>query len=235
MAVLSRTPIRITLDTSDFDSIKAGLNGASNTTNSRLQFIKRAMQVAQSFYQARLQVTQVARIYAPSTCNDFDPPTNDVQNGIASSDLHIYVRYFTDKSITYGATGVSCRVFTGTTVPDSTFQAGRPTIGRIKFNTYSLLDNQGVSNDQALLTNRKFAALTATALHEMMHILGFNSNLFGTYLDPTLSTGALYTSTYSAAASLNPSRPASVLLTTPAVKAWAKAFFGCASITGMQL
>lgn len=36
MAVLSRTPIRITLDTSDFDSIKAGANGASNTTSSRL-------------------------------------------------------------------------------------------------------------------------------------------------------------------------------------------------------
>lgn len=50
MAVLSRTPIRITLDTSDFDSIKAGANGATNTTSSRLQFIKRAMQVAESFY-----------------------------------------------------------------------------------------------------------------------------------------------------------------------------------------
>lgn len=32
MAVLSRTPIRITLDTSDFNSIKAGANGAANTT-----------------------------------------------------------------------------------------------------------------------------------------------------------------------------------------------------------
>ncbi len=162
---MSRTPIRITLDTSDLDTMKAGVNGASNTTTARLQFIKRAMQVAQSFYMSRLQVTQVARIYAPSTCNDFNPPLNDVQNGIASSDLHIYVLYLTDQSITYGATGVHCRVFTGTTIPDSTFQAGRPTVGRIKFNTYSLLDNQGISNDQALLTNRRFASLTATALH----------------------------------------------------------------------
>lgn len=139
MAVLSRTPIRITLDTSDFDSIKQGANGASNTTTARLQYIKRAMQVSEAFYEARLQVTQAMRIFAPATCYDFSPPKNDIDNGIASSDLHIYVQYVTDKAITYGATGVSCRVFTGTTVPDSTFQAGRPTIGRIKFNTYTLL------------------------------------------------------------------------------------------------
>ncbi len=43
---MSRTPIRITLDTSDFDFIKTGANGASSTTNARLQFIKRAMQVS---------------------------------------------------------------------------------------------------------------------------------------------------------------------------------------------
>ena len=46
MAVLSRTPIRITLDTSDFDFVKQGANGASSTTTARLLFIKRAMQVA---------------------------------------------------------------------------------------------------------------------------------------------------------------------------------------------
>jgi hypothetical protein len=115
----------------------------------------------------------------------------------------------TDKAITYGATGVSCRFFTGTTVPDSTFQAGRPTIGRIKFNTFTLLDDKGISSDQALLTNRRFAAITATALHETMHILGFASNLYSTYLDPRTSTGAKYAtgSFLSTAAKLHGSRP----------------------------
>ena len=115
----------------------------------------------------------------------------------------------TDKAITYGATGVSCRYFTGTTVPDSTFQAGRPTIGRIKFNTFTLLDDKGISSDQALLTNRRFAAITATALHETMHILGFASNLYETYLDPRTSTGAKYAagSYLSTAAKLHGSRP----------------------------
>lgn len=46
MAVLSRTPIRITLDTSDFDFVKQGVNGAGSTTTARLLFIKKAMQVA---------------------------------------------------------------------------------------------------------------------------------------------------------------------------------------------
>ena len=46
MAVLSRTPIRITLDTSDFDFVKQGVNGATSTTTARLLFIKRAMQVS---------------------------------------------------------------------------------------------------------------------------------------------------------------------------------------------
>ena len=115
----------------------------------------------------------------------------------------------TDKSITYGATGVSCAYFTGTSVPDSTFQAGRPTIGRIKFNTFTLLDDKGISSDQALLTNRRFAAITATALHETMHILGFASNLYSTYLDPRTSTGARYAagSYLSTAAKLHGSRP----------------------------
>lgn len=50
MTPLSRTPIRITLDTSDFDFVKQGTNGAGSTTTARLQFIKRAMQVAESFF-----------------------------------------------------------------------------------------------------------------------------------------------------------------------------------------
>jgi len=53
--------------------------------------------------------------------------------------LHIYVKYLTDKLIGYGATGVSCKQFSGTTAPDSTLQAGRPTVGRVIFNTYTLL------------------------------------------------------------------------------------------------
>jgi hypothetical protein len=131
--------MRITLDTTNFSTIIAGANGAANTTTSHLNFILRAMQVTANFYQNRLQVTQLSRIYSPSNCFDFPTPLNDQTNGIASSDLHIYVRYVTDKNIGYGATGISCKQYTATSAPDSTLQAGRSTVGRIIFNTYKLL------------------------------------------------------------------------------------------------
>ena len=69
------------------------------------------MQVATSFFESRLSVTQVTRIYAPSLCFDHVTPTSDRDSGIASSDLHIYVLYITDKAEAYGATGIHCKVF----------------------------------------------------------------------------------------------------------------------------
>ena len=98
-----------------------------------------------------------------------------------------------------------------------------------------MLENLGITNDQALLTNRKFATIAATALHELTHVMGFNSLLFSTYLDWRTASGVKYVSTITAAAKLNANRPNSQLLTTPAVTTWAQGFFGCPGITGMQL
>lgn len=123
-------------------------------------------------------MSTIARIYAPATCQDFSPSSNDVSNGISSSDLHIYVRYVTDSTISYGATGVSCNHVSSLTLPDLTLQQGRPTIGRIVFNTYNIVD------DETSLTNRLFAAVTATSIHETIHILGFDYSLYSTYLNP---------------------------------------------------
>ena len=95
----------------------------------------------------------------PTLCNDYIPPTTDSDNGIAASDMHIYVLYITDSTIGYGATGVSCNWVPTATYPDTTFRAGKPTVGRIKFNTYNLVDNEDA------LTNRLFASITATAIH----------------------------------------------------------------------
>ena len=91
-------------------------------------------------------------------------------------------------------------------------------------------------SDQALLTNIKFSRITATAIHETMHILGFNSNLYETYLDPTNALGDVYSSFLSGPTLLHPLRPKpSYLLTTPNVKAWARNFFNCSDLAGMQL
>lgn len=101
-------------------------------------------------------------------------------------------------------------------------------MGRIKFNTNKLVDTK------TSLTNRLFASVTATALHETMHILGFDPSLYPTYLDST--TGLRYASVTTSTV-LNAARTggANNLMITPAVKAWALSHFGCNTIAGMPL
>ena len=120
------------------------------------------MQVTQTFYQTRLQVGQTAQILAPAYCVDFAPTSTAQTSGYSNADLVIYVRYLTDKGQTFGAKGKSCKYFAGTATaaqPDLTLQVGRPTVGRILFNTYQAVDKE------SSLTNRVFQSLTSTSLH----------------------------------------------------------------------
>ena len=88
--------MRITLDSSAFNSITPGPSGSTTSTN--LAFILRAMQVAVNFYSSRLQVYPLSSLIAPGICVDYTPSLNDQQFGIGASDLHIYVLYITDSS-----------------------------------------------------------------------------------------------------------------------------------------
>lgn len=63
---LVRNPIRITLDTNDFNLIKTTPNGEPQTTATNLAFIKKSMLVVQNFFQARLKVSTVSRVFAPA-------------------------------------------------------------------------------------------------------------------------------------------------------------------------
>ena len=90
------------------NSIYSPTNGEDPTTTTNLNFIKKAMLVTEYFYESRLKVSTISRVFSPGTCHDFSTPSSDQVNGISSSDLHIYVRHLTDNTISYGATGVSC-------------------------------------------------------------------------------------------------------------------------------
>lgn len=142
----------------------------------------------------------------------------------------IFAKYITDGSATYGygATGKSCDYVLGG-YPDYTLQVGRPTVGRMIFNTYNLVDR--VSS----LTNMLFQSVTTTTIHEMTHILGFDSTLYLKYIDP--STGYNYSYTVQEVDSplVNAKRGKTSILTTPYVKAWARSHFGCNTLTGMLL
>ena len=155
-------------------------------------------------------MSSVGTVYPPDPCFDYTPSDTDQTNGFAATDLLIYVLYIADSGISYGATGVSCKWVTGQSDPDTTLQQGRPTVGRIKFNTYNLVDQE------SSLTNRLFAEVTATAIHETLHILGFDQSLYSTYLNP--DDGFVYSST-TTQTTLHASRTggSNYLLTTPFV------------------
>jgi len=132
----------------------------------------------------------------------------------------------TDKNLGYSATGVSCQWNSISGYPDTTLRAGRPTVGRIIFDTYNIVDRKGS------LTNRLFAQIAAVCLHETMHILGFDKNLYGTYMD--YNTGNLHVQP-TVSATLHARRTANYIMKTPTVAAWTKQFFNCASAPGMPL
>jgi hypothetical protein len=67
----TRIPMRIHLDSTAFGTINPGVNGATTTTMTNLNFILRTMQVAVAFFQNRLQVGQMLVIYSPTDCVDF--------------------------------------------------------------------------------------------------------------------------------------------------------------------
>jgi hypothetical protein len=163
-------------------------------------------------------------VLVPTTCFDFNPA--DGNSPIAGTDMHIYIRYITDKTQGYSATGVSCQWNTIAGYPDTTLRAGKPTVGRIIFDTYNIIDNKGS------LTNRLFAEIASICIHEMMHILGFDKNLYATYMD--YNTGNVYPQPTTPVI-LHANRSTNYIMQTPAVLAWTKQFFNCSSAPGMPL
>jgi len=98
LLTITRNPIRITIDSSNFTVITPGLNGASNTDLTRLAFLLRTMTIAVSFLTKRIKVYPMSSLTAPIQCFDHPTPNNDRSIGISGSDLHIYVLYTTDKN-----------------------------------------------------------------------------------------------------------------------------------------
>lgn len=225
LQLLTRNAIRITVNDLSLNAV------TTTTTSAVLTFLSKAMKVVKQFVTARFKVSpESSNNIANSMCVDFTTPANDRSSGIALSDLHIYISYVTDNTLQYTATGKYCKVSAGSTSspnPDTTLARGRPTMGRIKFNTAYALDG-------AQLTNRLFADTTASTLSEMIHIMGFDSDLYGTFLDST-TNNTYVAAVMQSATGLSAGRVVNKMITTPNVKAWAKDWFDCPGITGMLL
>jgi proprotein convertase subtilisin/kexin type 5 len=100
-------------------------------------------------------------------------------------------------------------------------------MGRIKFNTAYALDG-------TTLTNRLFADTTASALSEMIHIIGFDSALYTSYLDSTINN-TYVSQIMQTATGLAAGRSVTQMITTPNVVTWARSWFNCPTINGMLL
>ena len=73
----------------------------------------------------------------------------------------------------------------------------------------------------------------------MIHVLGFDSTLYSTWLDSDTTSGTysnVYTSpTVTSSSAIHASRPATNLLVTPNVLQWSRDFFSCTGLEGMPL
>jgi hypothetical protein len=79
--------------------------------------------------------------------------------------------------VTYVATGKSCSYASGIgKLPDYTLTRGRPVIGRIIFNVAKFSNSINFSNQM-------FNSLATTAIHEMIHIIGFDKALYSYFLE----------------------------------------------------
>lgn len=68
----------------------------------------------------------------------------------------------------------------------------------------------------------------------MIHIMGFNSNLFSTYLNPATNNTYTY-SVMQTATGLSSGRSTTMMIVTPFVKDWIRNWYDCGDLDGMLL
>ncbi|EGR27371.1 leishmanolysin family protein, putative [Ichthyophthirius multifiliis] len=100
-------------------------------------------------------------------CYEVDIPDKDQKDGIANSDLHLYIVYYKEKNGEL-ADAVFCAVADqGIT---------RPTFGRVNFNIQKM---DIIEGDMKTFQND-----LETTIHEIMHIIGFSTHIMQYWIDP---------------------------------------------------
>ncbi|EAR82776.1 leishmanolysin family protein (macronuclear) [Tetrahymena thermophila SB210] len=167
---LEPQPIRITLDFEELDNPQ---NGDGVTPNIK-EYIQKIMYAAQTYLNKLIKVypRQKPNKHAWNSDKCYDVKLNNQIKtvGIDNSDLHIIVTYQNQKNITQLANAIWCSL------------DPQPNIGRVKFNIGTMDINE--SSTQSFQNN------FSTALHEILHILGFSQGGFHCWIDP--DTGSPY-------------------------------------------
>ncbi|KRX04449.1 Insulin-like growth factor binding protein, N-terminal [Pseudocohnilembus persalinus] len=205
-----REPLRITYDFSSIENLEGDDLPVA-------LFLQKQLKLAQFFYRDRLFVDRIQG-------NNFYPFENGCvygvddgaySQGIADSDLHVYIVFYNDPQSPYVATAGPCFII----------QGERPTYGVINYNMYY--------HQQTDFSDKKFQSQFGTALHELMHILGFLNGQYTSFINP--ETGEPYGYENNPVIYQEIRGIQTGILTTPKVKQVAKEYYGCESTLGMQL
>ena len=181
--------------------------------------------VARTFFEYFIKVNRLASANTlpagTTTCNGYTVPTNDVSpnSGIINSDLHLYVLWENKTPpSSYAVVASYCVLNSG------------PRFGTINFNTahtyYSSITT---------INSFEFDRLVEIVIHEMTHVLGFSYSAIPQWFQPgtTIPYGASVSTILSTATVRSIS--GSPILSSPEVLAYAKAYYGCTTLTGMYL
>jgi len=140
----------------------------------------------------------------------FSISTSYITNGVANTDLAIFVKYGANTIANAIASAAACMYD----------QNGRPTFGLITI--YS-----------AFFDDKYSAIGLDVVLHELIHVLGFSSSLIPTFRD---SNGIRYTApTITESRTGNGVTVDKTKLTTPYVKQAVRAHFNCPTLSGAEL
>jgi leishmanolysin len=160
--------------------------------------------------QAAVQVNQVTGTINPSStsaCSPWTVTATDVASGISNADIVIYV---------------SAAPISGSTVAFASAcqldSAGRPVIATLNFSPAYL---GGAFDTDTVYRN----FVVNTAVHELIHALGFSSNLFATNFG---QAGSIMASATVRGKTVS-------MLTAANTLAAARAHFGCATLAGVEL
>jgi len=172
--------------------------------------IKKLLETTRNTLMALLQVAPIV--------GDLALPADSYDGGIVLSDDYSVSNTDLVVFVTARPSSSSSTLATGIAIAMDSY--GRPIAGAVNFCPSKIATTATVMNTKLM---------EGVALHEMIHVLGFSSDMFDSFVDGDGNTRANVI-----ASTTSDQRPLA-MLATPKVTAFVREHFGCASLAGAVL
>ena len=181
------------------------------TTEKRSILLTKILPVALSQLQSALRVVRLSTplVVSGTACSLAQVPDSVRSTGVADADYVLFVSAGPTPSASVLAFASACAID----------QRGRPIAGHANFGPAAIQWGEEGSYGNA--------QQVATAVHEMMHALGFSPSMFRFFPSASVVSPTTVTSIRG--------KPAGPMVTTPEVLRVARAYFGCPGLTGVEL